>query len=151
MIKLKEELKKVSNNKLSRIKIIAKQVRNELETHYDWNADKGCFRNTCHDITKDLAEKLKEEGIYAYRTNGLYYGASDEFQPDTSDWEDEDRDEYNNATEDGRFSSMFGFNHWWVVAENKWIIDITADQFHPNEENEYRVVITTIDDSDYNS
>lgn len=148
MIKLKETLKNINSNKLSRIKVIAKQLRNELEDSYDWNADRGCFKNTCHYITEDLVEKLIETGIKAYRVNGLYNGASDDYEPDISGWENEDIWAYNDAIESG---NNFGFNHWWVVADNKWIVDITADQFHPDEQDEYRIVITDINDYDYGS
>lgn len=149
MIKLKEELKNISSNKLSRIKKIAKQMRRELEKYHDWKSDKLCFTGKCHNVSQELVDKLKQEGIYAYRVNGLYYGASDEYEPDMSDWTNEERLEYNDATEYGEFNSGYGFNHWWVVAENKWIIDITADQFHPNESEQYRIVITNVGDVNY--
>ena len=148
MIRLKEELKSISNNKLSKIKMIAKEVRNEFENYYDWKNDKKCFGNTCHTIARDLEKKLKEAGIYAYRVNGLYYGADEDFEPDMSDWTNEERWEYNDAIENG---DNFGFNHWWVVADNKFIVDISADQFFPDEEDEYRVIITDLKDSNYGS
>lgn len=146
MIKLKEELKSVSNNKLSKIKKIVKIMRKELEEYHDWDSDRGCFKNTCHNITTDLVKKLKDDNINSYRVNGLYLGASDTYEPDMSDWENEDRWEYNDTIEAGH---EYGFNHWWVVADGKWIIDITADQFFPGEENEHRIVITNINDTDY--
>jgi hypothetical protein len=146
MIKLKEEIKKIRNNKLSRIKVIAKQIRKELEDYYDWDADKGCFKNTCHMVTDDLVKKLSDNNIISHRVNGLYHGASDEYEPDMSGWEQEDVWAYNDTIEAG---GEFGFNHWWVEADNKWIVDITSDQFHPDEPEEYRVIITDLNDSDY--
>jgi len=149
MIKLKEELKNFSNNKLSRIKVIAKQVRSELESHYNWEADKGCFKNTCSTVTTELQDKLRESGIYSYMVNGLYLGASDDYEPDMAEWSYEDSQNYYDSTEDGQFNEAFGFNHWWIVAENRWIIDVTSDQFHPDEPEQYRIVITDVGDDSY--
>jgi len=146
VIKLKEELKGINNNKLSRIKVVAKQVRSELETHYDWDADKGCFKNTCSTVTDILAKELKKNGIYSYRAHGLYYGAPDDYEPDMDDWTGEEVDEYFDSK---GYGEPFGFNHWWVVADNKWLVDITADQFHPDEPEQYRIVITDVGDDDY--
>lgn len=148
MIKLKETLKKIKSNKLSRIKVVARKIREELEDFYDWEADKGCFKNTCHMVTDDLVKELENNKIRAYKVNGLYKGASDDYEPDMSGWEHEDVWAYNDAIE---ARGNFGFNHWWVVADNKWIVDITADQFHPDEQDEYRIVITDINDYDYGS
>ena len=148
MIKLKEELKNINSNKLNKIKKIAEQVRLELETHYDWEADKGCFKNTCSHVSEQLADKLKAEGIYSYSVHGLYYGAPDEYQPDMDDWSGDEVDEYFDSK---GYGEPFGFNHWWVVADNKYILDITCDQFHQDEPDEYRVVITDIGDSDYST
>jgi hypothetical protein len=146
MIKLKEELKNINSNKLNKIKKIAKQMRSELESNYDWEADKGCFKNTCSHLSEELANKLKAEGIYAYPVHGLYYGAPDTYEPDMDDWSGDEVDEYFDSKS---YGEPFGFNHWWVVAGNKYIIDITADQFHIDEPEEYRVVISDIGDSDY--
>ena len=148
MIKLKETLKKIKSNKLSSIKVIAKNIRKELEDFYDWESDKGCFKNTCHMVTDDLVKKLEDNKISAHKVNGLYFGADDNYEPDMSEWDDEDRWNYTDVIEVG---GMFGFNHWWVVADNKWIVDITADQFHPDEQDEYRIIITDINDYDYGS
>lgn len=148
MIKLKEALKNVHSNKLSKIKKIAKELRTKLEHDYDWDGDKGCFGNTCSNVSEELANKLKENGIYAYPVHGFYYGAPEDYEPDMEDWSGDEVEQYF----DGRiYGEPFGFNHWWVVAANKYIIDITVDQFHQSEPEQYRVVITNIGDDDYST
>ncbi len=135
-------------SKLSKIKKISKRLRKDLELKYNWKSDKGCFRNTCYDITLELINELRKNDIYAYQNNGFYFGANSEYLPDMSLWDNNEIQEYFNTI---NAKEPFGFDHWWVVAENNYIIDITADQFHPNEERNFRVIITDITDKNYNT
>lgn len=147
MIKLKEELKSIRNNKLSKIKKIAKKMRHELEKYHDWKNNKSCFSGKCHNISQTLVNELKKEGIYSYRQMGEYAGANESYTPNMSDWKQWEKDEYSEMrASDGESMT---YSHWWVVADNKFILDITADQFHPDSPNDYRIVITTIDDEHY--
>ena len=148
MIKLRDELKSVKSNKLNKVKKIAKQVRTELEKHYDWENDKSCFTGKCHNISQDLAIKLKKEGINSYRELGQYAGADESYVPNMKDWKKWEKEEYWEMWEvDGGESMTYA--HWWLVVENKWILDITADQFHPDTPDKYRIVITTTNDKHY--
>lgn len=148
MIRLKEQLKSISSNKLSKIKKIAKEMRRELETYHDWKSDKSCFGGKCHSISQQLVNKLKKEGIYAYRQMGEYAGADESYVPNMTDWKEWEREEYLDTWEVEGGAGMV-YAHWWVVAENKFIIDITSDQFFPGKEDEHRVIITTINDEHY--
>lgn len=147
MIKLKE-VRTGSNRKKDLAYNIAVKFRNEMEKKWKWKDDRGCFKGTCHSISEKLANLLNKNGIYAYREHGEYFGANDKYYPDTSDWNDDDKDEYYDTWEVTGGEGMSYF-HWWTVVENKWILDITADQFHPGEEKNYRVVMVNKGDKDY--
>jgi hypothetical protein len=53
---------------------------------------------------------------------------------------------YNN----GESSNGLPQKHWWVEVD-KYIIDVTKDQFHPGEEDEYRIGIYKKPNSNYNT
>ena len=113
------------------------QFREELEKDWEWEGDRGCFRGMCSTISGELVERLKKNGIDAFRVNGQYLEPSEEFEPDMDMWDQEDIDQY---YEDKEYGDIPPANHWWVEADGK-ILDVTADQFHPDEEEDYRVVI----------
>jgi len=135
-------------NNLSKIKKISTKLREELETKYNWQNNKKCFTNTCYDITSELVNELRKNGIYAYQANGLYFGATSGYIPDMELWDEHEKESYFNSI---NAREPFGFDHWWVVAANKYIVDITNDQFHPDEERNFRVVIREIPDKNYNA
>lgn len=102
------------------LKTLAWQFRNEQEGFFEWGEDKMCFREQCYSLSDLLAKYLTEHGIPAKPYHGTYH------------------------TDDGE-----EHNHWWVVAGSK-IVDVTADQFYEaGEQEDYRVVITGLDDPRY--
>ena len=107
------------------------KFRKEQENYYDWKFDKKCFQSTCQDISRDLASYLINLGYKAKRYGG-YYNPPEE-------WFEQESEDYGNGK----------WKHWWVIVNNKWIVDVTVDQFHPGEEKEYRVVVTNKNDSNY--
>jgi hypothetical protein len=115
--------------------------RKEQEEYYEWEEYKKCFKNTCQDITKDLEKYLKDLGYDADRVPGYYTNADDDFQPDMDDWDEYEIERfYRQYKKNYESSNGLKFKHWWVEI-GKYIIDVTEDQFHPSEEDEYRVSI----------
>jgi len=125
-----------SINKLNKI---IEDFRKTLENDYDWQEDKMCMKGTCQSVTKELVDLLNKNGYNAKRVNGRYMNISDDFEPDMSQWSDEDIEEW---------TPDMGMNHWWVEIGDK-IVDVTADQFHPKEEDDYRIIITNKSNRDY--
>lgn len=121
-----------SNNE-DRLYTIASNFRSKIEKEYGWDEDKEVFKGTCQDITKELVGELQKQGFSAKRVGGYYHNISEDFIPITE--------------EDYEFPIEY-WKHWWVEVNNT-IVDVTADQFHPSEENEYRIVITDVSDPDY--
>lgn len=115
--------------------------RKKLEDEYEWYDNKNCFKGSCHYVASDLVKYLTNLGYDAHRQRGYYKNASDDFYPDTSEWDLEDVMRLNRRIE-RNYDSANGvpFPHWWVIVNN-YIIDVTEDQFHPNEEDEYRIGI----------
>lgn len=123
------------------IKELAWKFRKHEEEMEDWSDNKLCFRGKCQDVTKRFVDFLHTNGYpQAKRTGGYYLGYSDDYTPDMSEWDSEDIEDWENGNLDAK--------HWWVVIGNI-IVDITADQFHPNNEDDYRVVITNTNDQSY--
>lgn len=135
----------INENKdyLNRLTNLVEEFRSKEEIYNDWEFNKECFKGTCQDITKYLVKFLEEHGYNAERIQGYYLNVSDDFIPDTSEWDWKDKEDYINNGHDNKWS------HWWVLVDNTYIVDITSDQFHPGEENEYRVIITDKNDNNY--
>ena len=123
--------------------------RKKEEDENDWQDDKTCFKGTCQDITKYLEEYLKKLGYDAVRTGGYYYNVDDYYSPDMSEWDWDEEEEYLKYREKN-YDSACGLphKHWWVEI-GKYIIDVTEDQFHPGEEDEYRIGIYKKPDVNY--
>ena len=125
---------------------LVQQFRNRLENYNDWEDDKACFAGTCSSVSEELTQFLISNGVLdAERINGFYLDASDDYEPNMDYWDQEDIWKYN---EDIEYGDIPPANHWWVQAQGM-IIDVTADQFHPNEESDYRVVIVPIGNRNY--
>lgn len=115
----------------SRLAQLAWQYRLAAENLMDWQADPAAFRGMCQGEAGALARFLTEHGIAALKVGGYYTDIDPQY------FAAQGADE-----EDGRWK------HWWVEAEGQ-IVDTTADQFHPNERQAYRVVIASLDDPAY--
>ena len=138
-----------NNLDLSLLKKLVIDFRNQIEKEYDWNEEKECFKGTCQDITKELEVFLKEKGFNAIRTRGYYSGTNDEYFPNMDNWEWSDQQKFNKKWENnGKSSQGLKFPHWWIEVE-RYIIDVTEDQFHPGEENDFRFGIYKKPNSDY--
>lgn len=107
----------------SELKKDAKEFRRTIEKQYNWKGDKRCFQGTCQSVSRQLADYLRNKGYEAERVGGYYYPPERWFELN------------NEPYKDGKWK------HWWVEVSDKWIVDVTADQFHPNEEELYRVVV----------
>lgn len=115
---------------------LASEFRNILEKEYDFEDSTRCFQGLCQNIIKDFVEFLKSKGISnSKRVEGYYRNVSDEFLNYTDEYVDEE--DWDNT-----------WKHWWVQVDN-YILDVTADQFHPEELHNYRVVVTEKGDSNY--
>jgi len=126
---------------------LVRVFREKMEAEWDWENDKLCFSGQCSSVTRELVEHLKQNGIDAMRVNGEYMEPSEDYEPDMSGWDQEDIDQYE---EDKEYGDIPPANHWWVEAQGK-IIDLTAEQFHPDEEDDYRIVIVDTSDSGYSA
>lgn len=122
------------------IEDISLNVRVRYEDYYyDEEGPTAALNNMCAEMSKDLYDELRAHGFDARRVPGQYLGMSETYEPDTREWEEDDIDAYEG---DPRIA------HWWVVCAGK-IIDICADQFHPEDRQEYRIIIADEGDRDY--
>ena len=106
----------------------ALEFRKKLEAYHD--GDLAGIDGTCQSEAEQLAKFLKTKGFAAEKVGGYYKNLGD-------DWE----------SPDGKPATKW--KHWWVLVDNKTIVDVTADQFHPSERQAYRVVITNKQNRDY--
>ncbi len=137
MRQLRQYIRNILFENRQDLEMVVSQFRDELESEWDWEGDRGCFRGMCSTVSGELVERLKENGINAFRVNGQYLDPSEDYEPDMDMWDQDDIDQY---YEDIEYGEIPAANHWWVEANGK-ILDVTADQFHPGEEQDYRVVI----------
>lgn len=152
MVNITDELKNLKNNKFNKVKSIAKKLRIELELEYDWQNNKSCFSGKCYDISEKLANRLNAVGIYSYKVMGQYMSADASYIPDMTDWDKFEMEEYfdfDNAHDKKYIQQTY--THWWTVTESRFIVDLSSDQFHPLNPEDYRVFITSIGNSTYGS
>ncbi len=116
--------------------------RKKEEKTWEWKTDKQAMKGMCQDITRRLEKYLKKNGYKANRVPGYYKDVSDDFEPEGENWDFDDWEDYRENFDNS-------WTHWWVLVNNRIIVDVTADQFHLGEEDEYRVVITRKGDRDY--
>lgn len=139
---INQPLKENVDNELDRLTKLVWDFRKEEEKYWDWEENKTCFKGTCQDTAPSLAKYLKSNGFNVEVIGGTYTDVSDGFEPNMDNWDEDDIEDYRNNF-DGTWK------HWWVLVNDKWIVDTTSDQFHPEEEDEYRVIITDKNDSRY--
>jgi len=131
-----------AHTRLAEIEAVARKVREEYASYYADEDDTQSLWSLglCQNVSRDLKKALDEVGISSDLRHGMYYGAEESYAGLLA----ADRDESPEECEDWDG----GWTHWWVIADDL-IIDLTADQFHPSEPEEYEVVITTAGDPVY--
>ena len=145
-----ESIQEKNNNNLKDINLyeIVNNFRTELEDYYEWKEDKICFKGYCEGISESLVDHLKENGYKKVKkVCGFYNNVPDDYEPITRDWDEKDFEAY----EKWKIKYPNVWKHCWVEVNNEYIVDVTSDQFHLGEENAYRINITDINDSDYDS
>jgi hypothetical protein len=95
------------------------------------------YTGQCQDITKHVEKYFKDAGYNAERTAGYYIGAGDDYYPDMDEWDEWDINKFERDVE-RKGIDRIKFTHWWVEIDNKYIVDITESQFHPNEQKHFR-------------
>lgn len=133
----------------SQLRKLVWNFRKRLEQASKWSADKICFKNKCFETTDLLIDYLKTHGYDASKAWGEYCGASADFFPDTSNWDEDQLEDYEWELENLEEDDVMCHPHFWVLVGEQ-IVDITADQFHPGKEDKYRVIIVSRDDERYN-
>lgn len=124
--------------------------RTQLENDNEWIESKECFKGTCQNVTDDLEIYLKDLGYNAIRVRGYYKNANNEFYPNITNWDFKDQEIFSKQYyRNGETCEGLKFPHWWIEIDNKYIVDLTEDQFHPGEEDEYRIGIYKKPDSNY--
>lgn len=126
---------------LKALETLLEGFRSKMETDDEWSEYKECFKGTCQDNTNRLEKFLKDAGYDAVRTRGYYTNAGDDYYPDMEDWDLDDTEWFQKKHDKNDGSSNgLKFPHWWIeVFNSKYIIDLTEDQFHPGEEDDYRI------------
>ena len=106
--------------------------RRKLEKECGWDNKKNCMKGRCYDVSLRLSRILQKQGFPARLASGYYSTGL----PFPESWDKK------MITAWKKFSrcSDFGENHCWIEAEDI-LIDVTSDQFHPGEEDKYRVII----------
>ncbi len=116
------------------------KFRKDQEEIFDQNDYKDCFKGSCQDVTDDLENYLIDLGYdNVKRVRGYYKNASPEFEPNMENQDQEDKEKFNKQQSyNGDSSEGLKFPHQQIELD-KYIIDLTEDQFHPGEENEYKI------------
>jgi hypothetical protein len=109
-----EELFEYARKPIDIIKLtkIVSDFRDSEEITWEWNNDKQIFKNNCYSQSFTLAQILKKNHINCNLIRGYY------------------------ILNDGDYEG-----HSWLTVGDK-IVDITADQFYPNKEDDKRIIIT---------
>lgn len=104
------------------------------------------MEHKCGEVSEDLAKFLIKNGYPAETVWGNYCGADLDYVPNIKPWlkqEDFDAedfwDSYEAAKDKGK---ALCYAHWWVQV-GRTIVDITASQFHPKRQEEFKVVVTS--------
>ena len=118
----------------------ARDYRLRLERDLDFGEDPHCMVGACRSASHELAEELRADGFPARAEFGTYHGIGEGYpalvaarsgEPSGDDFED-----------DGSWL------HWYVVC-GELVVDVTSDQFHPDDPNAPKVVVTEFGDDRY--
>ena len=130
--------------RLEEIKACARRIRDAEKKYYlgDERLDSPEIWSVgvCRNASEQLQKALDEIGIQSRLYFGLYYGSEDAYQELIAAKRGEPPEEIENWGG--------GWTHWWLIIEDL-ILDITADQFHPSEPENYEIVITALNDTAY--
>lgn len=134
-MKTEEELiwESYENNKEKMLFDLATEYRN------DFMEEECSTTHMCKIESEGLYHFLKDNGVNEIKLyHGLYHGASEYYEEPYVDGED-----YSEPVD--------GYNHWWVVVDGKYNVDVTADQFHPEDPDQFAVVVTKVGNTDYSN
>lgn len=125
-------------------------VRRRLEPYF---AKRGggvvCTQGACAHASEILARDLRRAGYDAMAVSGVYVGADPDFRPDLGGWDEDLAEEFEGHVEYGGDASNFEFHHYYVLVEGEWIVDLTSDQFHPDDPAAHAVVVVREGDPRY--
>jgi hypothetical protein len=133
-------------SQLEQIKRIAASVRAEFDAYYGANDEDSFWSvGNCRDAAKTLCEALVAAGFQAEAVFGTYLCCDPSYPEIVAKHSADGLDPEDDLADwDGSWV------HWWVKCRDV-IVDITADQFHPSERTDYRVVVTPKTNSCYRS
>lgn len=104
------------------------------------------FESYCGEISEKLAKFLNKNNILCEVMWGQYCNASLSYIPNIDPMlHDEEFDEdqfwidYYEAQDNNQ---PLCYAHFWVETKDGYIIDITADQFHPDNKEKYKIIYT---------
>jgi len=106
---------------------IVSQVRADAER--EWVTKECDSEGSCIICSAMLADKLREAGFTARDVHGAYMA------PNRLWFNDNNVSRHN----------FHGAHHWFVIVDDFYIVDITADQFHRGEDG-YEIVISDVND-----
>lgn len=130
---------------LQKLEADSLKFREKMELEYDWADQMDCFKGQCNNVADEFNDYLTELGYKSEVVAGYYTDVSDDYVP--NHWDDDvNNNIYKYFNKYGRMPKL---THVFNIVNDKYIVDITADQFHPSQENDYRVVITSKKDKRY--
>ena len=121
--------------KLRRILV---NLRFELEDEYGWEYNKRVFTGKCHDISEIVTKLLNKNGFNAEMEYGMVSRTNPSYRQRFTSRVKPKSGEWAGPT-----------SHWWVTVNDKYIVDLTQDQFHPEKEDSFRIILTDIKNKYY--
>ncbi len=118
----------------------ALDYRLRLERDLGFEDDPHCMVGACRSASHELAEELRADGFPARAEFGTYHGIGEGYPALVASRSGEPFDD--DFDDDGSWL------HWYVVCGDL-IVDVTSDQFHPDEPGAPRVVVTDLGDDRY--
>jgi hypothetical protein len=141
-----EEVRARGREEIEKIRAIADRVKRTL--FYEEDEDKYDCRDLegrCKYASDRLWHELMDNDYSpVFVCRGTYHDIPNDFQPDTSQWSDEDIEDWEHSVEEGGPHML----HYWVKVYG-FIVDITADQFHVKNPEDYWVVVEPDGHSSY--
>ncbi len=137
---------------LERLRELVEDFRSYIEKNYDWKEHPGCFGGICGDISAELYAELIDAGFQAEWMHGGVTGAGFAYWLyGYVQWTDEQKEEFElDHLLDYQSMESTMFTHWWIEVEigpQRYVVDVTFDQFRPGEEEQYRVILKPVEEA----